>query len=347
MALQDPRSGGSVMDDLFGDDSDVEEEHVHSVDRFIALSEARSCGPNQIGLFATDDLPPGTLVLAEIPILTWKRNVTFSSIEDILRCIRGILSSAEAKICASHLFPRQLNHVGAEEIAEVETLLVDSQTVVTKLITRLGVDRNEIIRLVLVLQHNGFESGLYRYLTILNHSCRPNCIKYAPSSSSFGASEIWTTEWVKKGDELFICYVEPNGQNPVSVRSYLWKNHRFECNCRRCLQPCSAMNVVATELVEPVADVDADPDAQVHSGRQFNSRIEDWQSIVDEMETELVSWQKQVTLHKSVVSSGNTEALVSMPIRDSDIVGLHSVILEGLQLRDDIKQSCNSELMQV
>ena len=42
----------------------------------------------------------------------------------------------------------------------------------------------DICRLLLVLRYNGFDSGLYLYFSMFNHSDYPNCIKFAPPSTS-------------------------------------------------------------------------------------------------------------------------------------------------------------------
>jgi hypothetical protein len=62
----------------------------------------------------------------------------------------------------------------------------------------------------LALQHNGFGSGLYLQLAMVNHACHaPNCIKTSPTGATAWASELWTTRDVRAGEQLFISYAQP------------------------------------------------------------------------------------------------------------------------------------------
>lgn len=48
---------------------------------------------------------------------------------------------------------------------------------------RAGLSDDELLRLLLGMQMNAFESGVYIELAMLNHSCRPNCTKLTPRDS--------------------------------------------------------------------------------------------------------------------------------------------------------------------
>jgi len=87
---------------------------------------------------------------------------------------------------------------------------------------------------LLALQHNGFSSGLYTQLSIFNHSCDPNTIKFSAKCSAGGArmSECWTTRPVQEGEELTIDYCPTSTQ--LESRIYLHAQHGFVCACPVC-----------------------------------------------------------------------------------------------------------------
>lgn len=81
--------------------------------------------------------------------------------------------------------------------------------------SRLGLNRaSEVdcarLLVALALQHNGFGSGLYLQLAMVNHTCyAPNCIKTSPTGATAWASELWTIRDVRAGEQLFISYAQP------------------------------------------------------------------------------------------------------------------------------------------
>jgi hypothetical protein len=104
---------------------------------------------------------------------------------------------------------------------------------------------------------NAFSSGLYCHLAIVNHSCRPNCIKFAPSaavaaaaagklasfsspsssvssSSRTDCSEIRAVAAIAAGEPITISYLTPCDQTRARRRHALRTQFRFECNCERC-----------------------------------------------------------------------------------------------------------------
>jgi hypothetical protein len=84
----------------------------------------------------------------------------------------------------------------------------------------------DILRLLLALRYNGLESGVYRDVAMLNHSCHPNCTKIFPPVGQ-AYSEVRTTRTVQAGASLTIFYL-PRVQSHASRRKYLWEHHRFD-----------------------------------------------------------------------------------------------------------------------
>jgi hypothetical protein len=95
---------------------------------------------------------------------------------------------------------------------------------------------------------NAFSSGLYCHLAIVNHSCRPNCVKFAPSVAATGrkptssssslsrndCSEIRAITTIAAGEPITISYLTPCDQTRARRRHALRTQFRFDCTCERC-----------------------------------------------------------------------------------------------------------------
>lgn len=97
------------------------------------------------------------------------------------------------------------------------------------------------------LQNNCWDTddhqGIAPLYTFLNHSCNPN-VKWKtgkPNRSGLIHMEVQADKTIKKGDELFITYIQlhdgTRAQNPLSVaerRRRLWPWFGADCQCSRC-----------------------------------------------------------------------------------------------------------------
>lgn len=74
--------------------------------------------------------------------------------------------------------------------------------------TGAGVSRADALRLLLACQFNGFRSGLYCRLAMINHHCNPNCAKFTPDAGGPAAlSEIVAVRDIEPGEEIVISCV--------------------------------------------------------------------------------------------------------------------------------------------
>eukprot|EP01034_Spumella_vulgaris_P031790 gene31790-39272_t len=124
-----------------------------------------------------------------------------------------------------------------------------SYDILTHIATESRLSATEVRRIFLTLQHNGFSSGLYEFLSIANHSCNPNCIKFVPQTTTAEqltrtnqgsgrhttASEIWSTRPILKDEEITICYCVPLEMTNSAMHTFLMQHHRFVCQCNKCL----------------------------------------------------------------------------------------------------------------
>jgi hypothetical protein len=227
------------MNELFGsddeDDVNAEPQQSEAARAPIAVREGLDhCGGGR-GVFAAADIAAGTLILSEIPIAVWPDASSLDDPEVLLNTLEFICRDTEALAASKTLHPKSLGN--ADEADRLRIADVWSTEAIEALCTSVGgkVARDDVMCLALALQHNGFNSGLYSRLTLVNHSCRPNCIKFMPSSSTGWASEIWTTRSVLAGEEITICYCEPAEMTSWSMRAFLQEHHRFACACSHCL----------------------------------------------------------------------------------------------------------------
>jgi hypothetical protein len=204
------------------------------------------------GVFANGDLPAGFLVLSEIPVVTWPDEC--SDLEDhanLLRALYLLCTNRDAFEVSTHLHPLVLGDADADEIAAAREIL--SEDVDNSILEDSAKTTEDALRVLLTLQHNGFVSGLYQNLSLVNHSCNPNCIKFAPTASSLHASEIWTTRPVLAGEEITICYCSPLETTRRSMLNFLKTHHRFDCTCSQCLSispsPSPSAAVTSTGVI--------------------------------------------------------------------------------------------------
>lgn len=221
------------MDDLFGsDDEDLANSNgISSQSPKAPVCEVKShpgVGGGR-GVFSLQTLPAGTLVLAEVPTCQWPLDASAMNNETewALEITKFVLANPTYHEVTKSLHPQHLKNTDPEELSTASALMDEVEV-------EGGVDKDEFLRVFLTLQHNGFESGLFGLLTMVNHSCDPNCIKFPPSSGTAGYSEIWTTRNVEIGEELTISYSPTSLITRRSMQKFLESHHRFHCCCRIC-----------------------------------------------------------------------------------------------------------------
>jgi hypothetical protein len=262
IAPEESSEAANILDNLFGsstgDDSEEEGDEgnpkkdvISTGKKLSAVVEMLEVGGNR-GLIATCRIPPGVLILAEIPAVTWNDNNenSLEEKEHLVATIQACLLNKLAYQTTKTLYPMVLEDCDNEERERAEALL-DSE-LIKETADKTGFTYNEVLRVLLVLQHNGFESGLYGVLTMLNHSCNPNCIKFSPSTGSSSASEIWTVRQVEENVELTICYCEPLEMTKQSMQEYLEMHHRFSCKCSDCIAVTTLENNAPAEKQQAI-----------------------------------------------------------------------------------------------
>ena len=158
--------------------------------------------PHRRSFIAQVDLPPGTLLMKELPLSTWPSEAIGKALSvDVLKSVPdlGLLDN---------LFPYTLSDVPA---SAVEKQRISMEADLKQLSKEMNVCADDLLRYYFTLTCNGFDSGVYGHLSIFNHSELPNCIKFSPNDGIL-YSEVRTVKHVKKGDHLTISYMNPREQ---------------------------------------------------------------------------------------------------------------------------------------
>ena len=262
---------------MFGE-SDEEDRAAESEGMPIFNCEVRPCrSGGGRGVFAIEDISPGTLIIAEMPVLAWSR-IDFSDSAEMLRLLESILVSPPSMKVCQLLHPRTIDACSSQEVIRMTEFLNPKR--IQSLANEHHLAENDIIVLALVIQHNGFSTGLYHMLSYFNHSCAPNCVKFSPKNA-YSPSEIWSTTFVPKDSELVICYCNPRETSSNAMRAYLLDNHFFDCTCSQCLNSnqcvedeaiLSLIQSMEQELLHQV--VDRESEIAVQSKRMYRQVLD-------------------------------------------------------------------------
>ena len=191
------------------------------------------------GYTATADLPPGTCILIEEPLVKgWSeqqmgKRLGLESIQHLLEMndpaiVKNIVLFMEELHPTKEKVDSIFNHTD-EDISPLDLVQIFDMIAmmendefhcqqVKKLVSYAKskgitssddtyLSSRDINRLLLTLRYNGFDSGLYLNFSIFNHDEDPNCIKFRPSTDGTQQryySEARTTRFVKKGEALTV-----------------------------------------------------------------------------------------------------------------------------------------------
>lgn len=249
------------------------------------------------GFFATQDLPPGTLLLVENPAFYWPENQlgkhlgmlsihamfhndnmknSLKKTQDLVQCMEelhptkvnvdkafGLLDNAEAGTTDEVLLQKNdqiygmMNflikgyyHDNASQDKErklVDEILETSRENNITSSNGKSLNIHDIYRMLLQLRYNGFGSGLYLNFSMFNHNDDANCIKLLPPNAVDDAadnnnkdvdslnktssySEVRTTKYVKKGQELTLHYLNTREQivSHATRRQHFMTQHLFD-----------------------------------------------------------------------------------------------------------------------
>lgn len=277
------------MDSMFGSDSEDETEVIVKQPRTpseIAVCKLVSEVGGGRGVFAKSRIEAGCLIIAENSFVDWKNDTDFSDPATLITVIRKIVCDPVALTTSRNLYPQTIDDMKKADYDKMVSLIDEIE--LRSLSNDASLDMKELVRVGLVLQHNGFQCGLYEQQCLINHSCNPNCVKFNPKTS-FSPSEIWSTRVIEPNEEISICYVTPYECATWSMRKYLWENHRFICCCSKCKSNDKIKNLTEDAFTSPSS---ADIEESLKEEITFEEELEAMEATLEALEND-----RQLSVH--------------------------------------------------
>jgi hypothetical protein len=211
------------------------------------------------GYIATENLPPGTLLLVEEPIFEWSeeqigKELGLISIQDILshknawsivHNMEGLYPTKTEVDAMVRTLSKKINLTQNEKVQVKDMMDIMEmqhsgskemkQTLEMATMAGIALDEVDVLRMLLTLRYNGFGSGVYLHFAMFNHDDDANCVKFIPERQHQEDhvhervySEVRTTKYVKRGESLTLHYLDPREVSHASRRHHLWDQHRFD-----------------------------------------------------------------------------------------------------------------------
>eukprot|EP00977_Amphora_coffeiformis_P005502 scaffold1168_cov167-Amphora_coffeaeformis.AAC.35 len=223
------------------------------------------------GYIAVQDLPPGTLVMLEDPILAWPEGET-SSID--LERVQVILMNNKANEVVSTMESFHPTRVLVNETvgrgvtssnpSQIEDMIQHYREAIQEGDLRLDTilelaaakevtnsdgsptTKLDVLRMLVALRYNSLETGIYPHVAMLNHDDFPNCVKFRPTERR-SYSEVRTVRRVLSGESLTISYLV-RYKCHASRRQHLWKQHCFDIGELKTDSPRVALEMIHEKL---------------------------------------------------------------------------------------------------
>lgn len=214
-----------------------------------------SCG---YGLFATEDIPRGTRILAETPFIyepardyghfLWEQLSSLNA-DQILRYTE--LSSTKDKVSS-------LRKLGIRQRLQKKYHATSGDALDAAVDDMIKLHNIYFNNAVIIDSRHDVETALFLLYSRVNHSCLPNV------DNSFNATinkhTVHASKDIKAGEELFTSYIR--AVNVKADRQHrLQKQWGFQCQCRACHGPGAFASEVRrqelSDIEERLADYDA------------------------------------------------------------------------------------------
>jgi len=194
------------------------------------------------GFFATKDIEPGELIMSEIPCAEIPDAPMDRDPAErcLLNLASGRVKLEEAQAALKDLellHPRSLEKDVDPE--RLKTLSKDYARLLKEMDTlplgkTLGLTvESTLLRAICALHFNGFVTGVYLHLAMVNHSCAPNCTKWG-ARDGVPHSEVRAIRRIKAGEEITFSYLVPALRSFEARQRALQGQFQFECQCDLC-----------------------------------------------------------------------------------------------------------------
>ncbi|GMH69351.1 hypothetical protein TL16_g07222 [Triparma laevis f. inornata] len=272
------------------------------VGNIVLNQESASYGGSR-SFTAQCDLHPGALLIRELPLITWPSTQIGKPLG--IEAVAHIITSNKVSAFDS-LHPVNLQtDVPQDEVSKIQAKY---SSAISSLSSTSSLPPPTILRLLMTLICNGFESGVYGYLSIFNHSESPNCIKLQPNNNdSQPYSEVRALRPIKEGEHLTISYVNPREQTFTTRQAYFKAQHFFDISVE-----IESSNLTTVKKYDSLS-----PSGLPELEEEAISSIENTLNSFDPLLSEIVEAQKQI---KQLSTSHNTlEAKTTYAEKASDL----------------------------
>lgn len=178
--------------------------------------ETRESSNKGLGAFATKDIPRGTRLTWEEPLLVAKAGPNGESLtQNTFKAYQAMSPSKGEAYDQLYYAPRLYDIY----ITEVQ-----------KSTKGLSKDMMECVaRVAATRASNSYGDGVYEFASRFNHSCTPNCNQ---SDTGDGRMAIYAVRDVKVGEELTASYADID--QPREARQRHLDHYGFVCDCSAC-----------------------------------------------------------------------------------------------------------------
>jgi hypothetical protein len=240
-------------------------------------------------------------------------NINMDSLKLILRCAAIRATEAEepkddgdnSKVTFSDVLG--LEAVVSDGLSDAEhteiTSLVDKLTKICK-IRKLPLDSDEIKSLLFAIQCNAHRLtdadnqhlalGLFPRISMINHSCVPNCTHYFEFSSGTKPKMIIRAITdIASGDEVVYSYV-PLYQTTANRQKQLYTAYGFHCSCAKCSAAMSSVS--ATGGGSFGCEGQGDDVIEYAAGGKHDTQLAPLKTLLSEYSSYLASEQQSTEL---------------------------------------------------
>lgn len=178
--------------------------------------EVRESPNKGLGAFATTDIPRGTRLTLEEPLLMAKRGQVGRSLTQTTWEAYAAMSLSKGEAYDQLYYAPRLYDI---YVAEVQKSVRGASDDIMECMARVAATRAS----------NSYGDGVYELGSRFNHSCTPNCNQ---SDTGDGKMAIYSVRDVKAGEELTASYTDID--QPQEARQKHLDHYGFVCDCSAC-----------------------------------------------------------------------------------------------------------------
>ncbi|GAB5366391.1 hypothetical protein AAMO2058_001139600 [Amorphochlora amoebiformis] len=182
------------------------------------------------GVFTVRDISAGEMVMREEPVLRLLQREGSSAHVQLAELA---VKSSDKKLLEkiSWLHPRTLEDVSKEGLKAARARHGESAVRLSKELNKTRFDPDACLLIILKMQLNAFQGGLFIRMAMVNHSANPNLHKFQPGGNVDGdnpnASEARAIRDIKAGEEVTWSYFSPLLEATPTYQNHLFVHQHY------------------------------------------------------------------------------------------------------------------------